>query len=111
MLKSPGVSLGDSAKRPVVIGRRPRPRIDQDSGDVRNAIKKALIAEAMRAFKKDLAITYFRTFGTIIGRPVLTIVFGMGTSVSPDEWSPERVRVLARAALTNPNIDLRQMFW
>ena len=40
---------------------------------------------------KNLAITYFRTCSTIIGRPGLTVVFGMGTSVSPDVKSPEKV--------------------
>ena len=53
-------------------------------------IKKALSAEAEKAFRKDLAITYFRTCSTIIGRQGLTVVFGMGTSVSPDVKSPEK---------------------
>ncbi len=35
--------------------------------------------------------TYFRTCGTIIGSESLTTVFGMGTGVTFQIWSPEEV--------------------
>jgi hypothetical protein len=34
--------------------------------------------------------TYFRAFGTIIGSESLTAVFGMGTGITFQIWSPER---------------------
>ena len=39
--------------------------------------------------------TYSRTFGTTIGSESLTTVFGMGTGVAFQIWSPERDRLRA----------------
>lgn len=36
-------------------------------------------------------MTYFRAFGTIIGTQGLTSVFEMGTGMTPELWSPDRI--------------------
>ena len=43
------------------------------------------------SLRKKSGDTYFRTFGTIIGSESLTTVFGMGTGVTFQIWSPEEV--------------------
>jgi hypothetical protein len=43
-----------------------------------------------RGFGKNPAITYSRAIRTTIGPGCLTAVFGMGTGVSSQVWSPER---------------------
>ncbi len=49
-----------------------------------------LVSELGGAFKKIPAITDFRAKGTIMGLAGLTAVFGMGTGVAPQVWSPEK---------------------
>ncbi len=50
--------------------------------------KKKPSWRARRVMKNDPAITYFRAESTIIGPVCLSAVFGMGTGVSTQVWSP-----------------------
>ena len=52
----------------------------------------------MRAGEENSGDTYSRTCGTTIGSGSLTTVFGMGTGVTFQIWSPEMYLVAASAA-------------
>ena len=51
---------------------------------------------------KDSGNTYSRAFGTTIGSGSLTTVFGMGTGVTFQIWSPDSSGALGREAEAHP---------
>ena len=86
------VAFRSTGKEPRQAGGGPRGRSPRGGGHcvARWPIRKARRFTARRALVYESGNTYSRTCSTTIGSESLTAVFGMGTGVTFQIWSPER---------------------